>query len=63
MVGILTTAAAWRVQVDVIISEWMGYFLMYESMLDNGAVRTQQVAGAPGGLLHARPLHAQHGGH
>lgn len=23
-----------RIQVDVIISEWMGYFLMYESMLD-----------------------------
>ena len=21
-------------QVDVIISEWMGYFLLYESMLD-----------------------------
>ena len=21
-------------QVDIIISEWMGYFLMYESMLD-----------------------------
>ncbi len=23
-----------RVQVDIIISEWMGYFLLYESMLD-----------------------------
>lgn len=22
------------VQVDIIISEWMGYFLLYESMLD-----------------------------
>lgn len=21
-------------QVDIIISEWMGYFLLYESMLD-----------------------------
>lgn len=25
-------------QVDIIISEWMGYFLLYESMLDT--VRT-----------------------
>ena len=23
-------------QVDIIISEWMGYFLLYESMLDSG---------------------------
>lgn len=23
-------------QVDIIISEWMGYFLLYESMLDTG---------------------------
>lgn len=22
-------------QVDIIISEWMGYFLLYESMLDS----------------------------
>lgn len=25
---------AFMLQVDIIISEWMGYFLMYESMLD-----------------------------
>ncbi len=24
----------WVMQVDIIISEWMGYFLLYESMLD-----------------------------
>lgn len=23
-----------QIQVDIIISEWMGYFLLYESMLD-----------------------------
>jgi hypothetical protein len=26
--------AAWAHQVDIIISEWMGYALLYESMLD-----------------------------
>lgn len=24
-------------QVDIVISEWMGYFLLRESMLDSGA--------------------------
>ena len=39
-----------RVQVDVIISEWMGYFLMYESMLDTVLYARNKWL-APGGLL------------
>ena len=37
-------------QVDIIISEWMGYFLLYESMLDTVLVARDRWL-APGGLL------------
>ena len=38
------------VQVDIIISEWMGYFLMYESMLDTVLFARDKWL-RPGGLL------------
>lgn len=38
------------VQVDIIISEWMGYFLMYESMLDTVLFARDKWL-KPGGLL------------
>ena len=37
-------------QVDIIISEWMGYFLMYESMLDTVLYARDKWL-SPGGLL------------
>ena len=37
-------------QVDIIISEWMGYFLMYESMLDT-VVYARDKWMAPGGIM------------
>ncbi|KAG0237976.1 type I protein arginine N-methyltransferase Rmt1 [Actinomortierella wolfii] len=37
-------------QVDIIISEWMGYFLLYESMLDTVLVARDKYL-APGGLI------------
>ena len=37
-------------QVDVIISEWMGYFLVYESMLDTVLFARDKWL-APGGAL------------
>ena len=37
-------------QVDIIISEWMGYFLMYESMLDTVLFARDKWL-KPGGLL------------
>jgi protein arginine N-methyltransferase 1 len=37
-------------QVDIIISEWMGYFLLYESMLDSVLFARDKWL-APGGLL------------
>ncbi|KAN0060076.1 Nuclear SAM-dependent mono-and asymmetric methyltransferase [Thecaphora frezii] len=37
-------------KVDVIISEWMGYFLLYESMLDTVLLARDKYL-APGGLL------------
>lgn len=37
-------------QVDVIISEWMGYFLLYESMLDTVLFARDRWL-APGGAL------------
>ena len=37
-------------QVDIIISEWMGYFLLYESMLDTVLVARDRFL-APGGLI------------
>ena len=36
--------------VDIIISEWMGYFLLYESMLDTVLLARDKYL-APGGLL------------
>lgn len=36
--------------VDIIISEWMGYFLLYESMLDTVLVARDRWL-APGGLI------------
>ncbi len=37
-------------QVDIIISEWMGYFLMYESMLDT-VLYARDKWMAPGGIM------------
>jgi len=37
-------------KVDIIISEWMGYFLLYESMLDTVLVARDRYL-APGGLI------------
>ena len=37
-------------QFDIIISEWMGYFLLYESMLDTVLVARDKYL-APGGLI------------
>jgi len=37
-------------KVDVIISEWMGYFLLYESMLDCVLIARDKFL-APGGLM------------
>jgi protein arginine N-methyltransferase 1 len=36
--------------VDIIISEWMGYFLLYESMLDTVLVARDKYL-APGGMI------------
>lgn len=37
-------------KVDIIISEWMGYFLLYESMLDT-VIFARDKWLAPGGLI------------
>ena len=37
-------------KVDIIISEWMGYFLLYESMLDTVLYARDQYL-VPGGLI------------
>ena len=37
-------------QVDIIISEWMGYFLLYESMLDSVLWARDKYL-APGGKM------------
>lgn len=42
-------------QVDIIISEWMGYFLLRESMLDSVLVARDKFL-RPGGALY--PSHA-----
>ncbi|KAK5095526.1 Ribosomal protein arginine N-methyltransferase rmt3 [Exophiala xenobiotica] len=42
-------------QVDIIVSEWMGYVLLYESMLDS-VIRARDKYLAPGGLMV--PSHA-----
>jgi protein arginine N-methyltransferase 3 len=36
-------------QVDIIISEWMGYFLLFEAMLDSVLVARDRWL-APGGI-------------
>lgn len=43
-------------QVDIIISEWMGYFLLRESMLDSVLLARDKYL-APGGALY--PSHAR----
>ena len=45
-----------RWQVDIIISEWMGYFLLRESMLDSVLVARDRFL-KPGGALY--PSHAR----
>ena len=47
LAGLLLSQAA---QVDVIISEWMGYFLLYESMLPTVLFARDRWL-APGGVL------------
>ncbi len=37
-------------EVDIIISEWMGYFLLYESMLDS-VIYARDKYLKPGGLM------------
>jgi hypothetical protein len=37
-------------KVDIIISEWMGYFLLYEAMLDTVLIARDRWL-APGGLV------------
>lgn len=37
-------------KVDIIVSEWMGYFLLYESMLDTVLYARDKYL-APGGLI------------
>ena len=41
-------------QVDIIISEWMGYFLLYESMLDTIIFARDKYLKADGLLLPDR---------
>lgn len=57
--GLLTPQGAeldiFLVQVDIIISEWMGYFLLRESMLDSVLVARDKFL-KPGGALY--PSHA-----
>lgn len=43
-------------QVDIIISEWMGYFLLRESMLDSVLIARDRFL-KPGGALY--PSHAR----
>jgi type I protein arginine methyltransferase len=43
-------------KVDIIISEWMGYFLLRESMLDSVVVAREKFL-APGGAMY--PSHAR----
>lgn len=37
-------------KVDIIVSEWMGYFLLFEGMLDS-VIYAREKHLAPGGLL------------
>ena len=37
--------------MDIIVSEWMGYFLLYESMLDTVLWARNQYLKAEGGLV------------
>jgi hypothetical protein len=44
------SSAPTSLQVDIIISEWMGYFLLYESMLDT-VIFCRDKWLVPGGLV------------
>lgn len=55
-VSCLRQPSAARLQVDIIISEWMGYFLLRESMLDSVLVARDRFL-KPGGALY--PSHAR----
>jgi hypothetical protein len=44
------THAPFCLQVDIIISEWMGYFLLYESMLDTVLYARDKWL-VPGGMI------------
>lgn len=46
----MATLCLYTWQVDIIISEWMGYFLLYESMLDT-VIFARDKWLAPGGLI------------
>jgi len=48
MQGLRELMCAQVEQVDVIVSEWMGYFLLYESMLDS-VIWARDKYLAPGG--------------
>lgn len=50
MLHTLARLAGNEKQVDIIISEWMGYFLLRESMLDS-LVRARDRWLVPGGLM------------
>lgn len=41
---------AWSMMFDIIVSEWMGYFLLYESMLDTVIMARDKYL-KPGGLM------------
>ena len=41
-------------QVDIIVSEWMGYFLFYESMLDSVIFARDKYLVCLRALFHAR---------
>lgn len=43
-------------KVDIIVSEWMGYFLLYESMLDTVLLARDKYL-APGGLIFPDKAH------
>jgi hypothetical protein len=50
VVNVLDSVLFFFVQVDIIISEWMGYCLFYESMLDTVLYARDKWL-KPGGLM------------
>jgi hypothetical protein len=50
VVNVLDSVLLFLVQVDIIISEWMGYCLFYESMLDTVLYARDKWL-KPGGLM------------